>query len=126
VLPGDDAIGDGFRMAPNRPTRSFTADQPTADIVHIQTAEGWRCSAGVMDLYAKAIVNWLTTHRINRDIVLWALLMTISARRRGELARLNESGVHQVSRFRRTSAPRITLIYPRTQMIGDDPDVNSD
>jgi putative transposase len=71
----------GFRTAPNTLDRQFTADAPNqrwaADITYIRTGEGWLYLAVVMDLYSKAIVGWSMSHRINRDLVLQALLMAL-------------------------------------------------
>ncbi len=71
----------GFRTAPNRLDRQFTADGPNqrwaSDITYIRTGEGWLYLAVVMDLYSKAIIGWSMSHRITRDLVLQALLMAL-------------------------------------------------
>jgi putative transposase len=78
----------GFRTAPNTLDRQFTADGPNqrwaSDITYIRTGEGWLYLAIVMDLYSKAIVGWSMSHRINRDLVLQALLMALWNRTPGE------------------------------------------
>jgi transposase InsO family protein len=78
----------GFRIAPNHLDRQFTAEAPNqrwvADITYIRTQEGWLYLAAVMDLYSKAIVGWSMSHRLNREIVLKALMMAIWQRRPDE------------------------------------------
>ena len=77
----------GFRVAPNYLDREFKADKPNqrwvADITYIRTGEGWLYLAAVMDLYSKAIVGWSMSHRLNRDIVISAMVMAISLRKPG-------------------------------------------
>lgn len=75
----------GFRVAPNHLDRAFSADAPNqrwvADITYIRTQEGWLYLAAVMDLYSKAIVGWSMSDRLNRDIVIKAMLMAIWQRK---------------------------------------------
>jgi len=71
----------GFKIAPNRLDREFDAEAPNqrwvADITYIRTGEGWLYLAAVMDLYSMAIVGWSMSARLNREIVVKALMMAI-------------------------------------------------
>ncbi len=51
------------------------------DITYIRTHEGWLYLAAVMDLCSKRIVGWSTSSRINRELVVNALIMAIWRRR---------------------------------------------
>ena len=77
-----------FRIAPNHLDRAFTAEAPNqrwvADITYIRTQEGWLYLAAVMDLYSMAIVGWSMSDRLNREIVVKALMMAIWWRKPGE------------------------------------------
>ncbi len=78
----------GFGVAPNHLDREFSADGPNqrwvADITYIRTGEGWLYLAAVMDLYSKAIVGWSMSARLNRNIVVRALLMALWQRKPDE------------------------------------------
>ena len=52
-----------------------------SDITFIWTGQGWLYLAVVMDLYSRRIVGWSMSRRINRHLVLNALLMTLGQRR---------------------------------------------
>ena len=60
----------GHPIAPNRLHRNFTADRPNekwvADITYIPTRQGWLYLAVVMDLYARKVVGWAMSPRMNR------------------------------------------------------------
>jgi len=75
----------GFAVAPNHLNREFIAAEPNkrwaADITYIRTGEGWLYLAVVLDLFSKAVVGWSMSHRINRELVLQALLMALYQRR---------------------------------------------
>jgi transposase InsO family protein len=77
-----------FRIAPNRLDREFSAEAPNqrwvADITYIRTQEGWLYLAAVMDLYSMAIVGWSMSDRLNREIVVKALMMAIWQRKPAE------------------------------------------
>ena len=92
----------GFRVAPNQLEREFTADKPNqrwvADITYIRTQEGWLYLAAVMDLYSKAIVGWSMSERLNREIVVKALIMAIWQRRPdGQLIHHSDRGSQYAS-----------------------------
>jgi len=46
-----------------------------SDITYIKTEEGWLYLAAVMDLYTKEIVGYAMSERINKELVIAALLM---------------------------------------------------
>lgn len=75
----------GFRIAPSHLEREFKAEAPNqrwvADITYIRTQEGWLYLAAVMDLYSMAIVGWSMSARLNREIVMKALMMAIWQRK---------------------------------------------
>ena len=48
---------------------------------YVRTEEGCLYLAVVLDLYSRAVVGWSMSHRINRDLVLKALLMALWHRR---------------------------------------------
>lgn len=92
----------GFAIAPNHLNREFVATEPNqrwaADIAYIRTGEGWLYLAVVLDLYSKAVVGWSMSHRINRELVLQALLMAIYQRRpNGDLMHHSDRGSQYAS-----------------------------
>lgn len=92
----------GFWVAPNQLEREFTADRPNqrwvADITYIRTGEGWLYLAAVMDLYSKAIVGWSMSDRLNRDLVISAMMMAIWQRKPGsELMHHSDRGSQYAS-----------------------------
>lgn len=75
----------GFKVAPNHLAQDFTATAPNqrwvADITQIRTGEGWLYLAVVLDLFSRAVVGWSMSHRMNRELVLKALMMALWQRR---------------------------------------------
>jgi transposase InsO family protein len=71
-------------VAANVLDRQFTPAAPNrvwvSDITYVPTGEGWLYLATVMDLYARRIVGWALSARIDRGLVLDAL--TDALRRR--------------------------------------------
>jgi putative transposase len=55
-----------------------------ADITYIPTREGWLYLAAVEDLYARQIVGWSMSERINSRLVVDALEMAVTRRLPGE------------------------------------------
>ena len=51
--------------------------------LYLRTGEGWLYLAAVMDLYSKAIVGWSMSERLNREVVIKALIMAIAQRKPG-------------------------------------------
>jgi putative transposase len=72
-------------VAPNLLDQDFQTDQPDrkwlTDITYIATAEGWLYLAVVLDLYSRRIVGWAMSDRLERQLVIDALLMALQARR---------------------------------------------
>ena len=69
-----------------------------ADITYIRTGEGWLYLAVVVDLYSKVVVGWSMSHRINRELVLQALLMALYQRRPdGDLMHHSDRGSQYAS-----------------------------
>jgi transposase InsO family protein len=71
--------------APNRLARDFTAAQPdqvwVSDITFVPTRRGWLYVAVIVDLFARRIVGWAMSQRIDQRLVLDALQMAIQQRR---------------------------------------------
>jgi len=71
--------------APNRLERRFTAPAPNrvwaADITIVKTAEGWLHLAVVLDLFARRIVGWATSHTVTHTLALEALQRALVNRR---------------------------------------------
>jgi putative transposase len=72
-------------VAENLLARQFTVTRPNAvwvaDITYIWTLEGWLYLAAVMDLYARRIVSWAMSHRIDGELTLSALRQALAHRR---------------------------------------------
>jgi putative transposase len=65
---------------------------------YVWTDEGWLYLAVVLDLYLKAVVGWSMSHRINRALVLQALLMALYQRRpSGDLMHHSDRGSRYAS-----------------------------
>jgi putative transposase len=68
-------------IAPNRLQQQFDVAQPdtacVTDITYIRTHEGWLYKAVVIDLFSRQMVGWSMQPRMERDLVLKALLMAL-------------------------------------------------
>lgn len=75
-------------LAPNVLDRDFTAETPNqkwlADITYIPTAQGWLYLAAVMDMFARRIVGWSMSERIDSSLVVAALDMAVRQRCPGQ------------------------------------------
>lgn len=71
--------------APNLLERNFTADAPNrvwvTDITFVPTRRGWLYVAVIVDLYARLVVGWAMSQRIDQQLVLDALHMAVQRRR---------------------------------------------
>jgi len=71
-------------VAPNLLKRDFVADRPNqkwlTDITYIPTQEGWLYLATVLDLYARRIVGWAMSERIDGELTRAALQMALRQR----------------------------------------------
>ncbi len=84
-------------IAPNRLQQQFTVAEPNrawvTDITYIRTHEGWLYLAVVLDLFSRQVVGWSMQARIDRELVLDALLMAVWRRQpRGEVIVHSDQG----------------------------------
>ncbi len=72
-------------VAPNHLKREFEQPRPdrawVTDITYVRTLEGWLYLAVVLDLFSRRVVGWSMQRRIDRSLVLQALLMAVRRRR---------------------------------------------
>ncbi len=72
-------------VAPNLLDRQFEVDRPdrvwTADITYIWTREGWLYLAVILDLFARRVVGWSMSKRINAQLTLRALRAALWSRK---------------------------------------------
>lgn len=72
-------------VAPNRLQQKFDVSQPdeawVTDITYIRTHEGWLYLAIVLDLFSRRVIGWSMQPRMERDLVLKALLMSLWRRK---------------------------------------------
>jgi len=70
--------------APNLLGRYFQVSKPnqvwTGDITFISTQHGWLYLAVVIDLFARKVVGWQVSNRINAELAVGALRMAIRTR----------------------------------------------
>ena len=75
-------------VAENILNRDFKTDAPNpkcvADITYIPTHQGWTYLATVMDLYARRIVGWATSKRIDTALISEALHKAVKDRQPGK------------------------------------------
>ena len=71
-------------VAANVLNQNFTAEGPDqlwlTDITYVSTTEGWLYLAAVIDLYSRRIVGWAMSDSLQRQWVIDALQMAITAR----------------------------------------------
>ena len=64
--------------------RNFNAHRPNqlwvADFTYIKTTSGWVYTAFIIDVFARAIVGWKVSNRMNTDMVMVALNQAITDR----------------------------------------------
>ena len=72
-------------VSPNLLSRPFTVTRPNrvwvSDITYVRTTEGWLYLAVVMDLYARRLVGWAMSERIDGELTLSALRQALNQRR---------------------------------------------
>ncbi len=72
-------------IAPNRLDRQFDVSGPNeawvTDITYLRTHEGWLYLAVVLGLFSRQVVGWSMQSRIDRELVLFVLLMAIWRRK---------------------------------------------
>lgn len=77
--PGSYSGGPAV-VAPNQLEQVFKSvspDQVWSQISHIKTHEGWLYLSIVIDLYFRHVVGWSIQSRIQMDLVLSSVLMTV-------------------------------------------------
>jgi putative transposase len=83
--------------APNHLDQKFDVAEPNTawvtDITYIRTYEGWLYLAVVIDLFSRSVVGWSMQSRIDRGLVLDALLMAVWRRKpKGEVIVHSDQG----------------------------------
>ena len=75
---------DGQKRADDLVNRNFNAHRPNqlwvADFTYIKTLSGWVYTAFIIDVFARAIVGWKVSDRMNTDMVMAALNQAIADR----------------------------------------------
>ncbi|WP_373681946.1 IS3 family transposase [Psychrobacter sp. YGAH215] len=75
---------DDQKRAYDLVNRNFNARQPNqlwvADFTYIKTTSGWVYTAFIIDVFARAIVGWKVSDRMNTDMVMAALNQAIADR----------------------------------------------
>jgi putative transposase len=65
----------------NQIARDFSVSAPNAkwvtDITYIPTREGWLYLAVVLDLFSRQVIGWSMQPRLDRDLVIQAVLMAV-------------------------------------------------
>ena len=88
--------------APNRLEQQFKVAEPNrawvTDITYIRTHEGWLYLAVVIDLFSRQVIGWSMNTRIDRELVLNALLMAVWRRQpRAEVVVHSDQGSQYAS-----------------------------
>jgi putative transposase len=72
------------KASPNLLGRVFSATEPNeiwlTDVTFILTREGWLYLAAILDLYSRSVVGWAMRERLDRKLVMDALLMALDRR----------------------------------------------
>jgi putative transposase len=72
-------------IAPNQLQQQFDVSAPdrawVTDITYIRTHEGWLYLAVVLDLFSRRVIGWSMQSRMERDLVIQALLMALWRRK---------------------------------------------
>ena len=75
---------DDQKRADDLVNRNFNAHRPNqlwvADFTYIKTTSGWVYTAFIIDVFARAIVGWKVSNRMNTDMVMAALNQAIADR----------------------------------------------
>ena len=75
---------DDQKRAEDLVNRNFNAHRPNqlwvADFTYIKTMSGWVYTAFIIDVFARAIVGWEVSNRMNTDMVMAALNQAITDR----------------------------------------------
>jgi len=72
-------------IAPNLINKNFVVKQPNrvwvSDITYLWTWEGWMYLAVIIDLYSRQVVGWAMSTRINKELVLSAIIQAVGRRK---------------------------------------------
>jgi len=75
---------DDQKRADDLVNRNFNAHRPNqlwvADFNYIKTTSGWVYTAFIIDVFARVIVSWKVSNRINTDMVMVALNQALAGR----------------------------------------------
>ncbi|WP_296404838.1 IS3 family transposase, partial [Psychrobacter sp.] len=75
---------DDQQRADDLVNRNFSAHRPNqlwvADFTYVKTLSGWVYTAFIIDVFARCIVGWKVSHRMNTDMVMAALNQAIADR----------------------------------------------
>ena len=75
---------DDQKRANDLVNRNFTAHRPNqlwvADFTYIKTINGWGYTVFIIDVFARAIVGWKVSNRINTDMLMVALNQALAGR----------------------------------------------
>ncbi|WP_352311127.1 IS3 family transposase, partial [Psychrobacter sp. W2-37-MNA-CIBAN-0211] len=93
---------DDQKRADDLVNRNFNARQPNqlwvADFTYIKTTSGWVYTAFIIDVFARAIVGWKVSNRMNTDMVMAALNQAIADRNHPkDVIHHSDRGVHYLS-----------------------------
>ena len=76
----DQKRADAWLMAYNAKNRCLTNYGLSFDFTYIKTLSGWVYTAFIIDVFARAIVGWKVSDRMNTDMVMAALNQAIADR----------------------------------------------
>ena len=89
--------------APNHLARQFDVLEPNetwvTDITYIRTHEGWLYLAVVLDLFSRQIVGWSMQSRIDKELVVSALLMALWKRKPTQMVTIHSDQGSQFSSY---------------------------
>ena len=89
--------------APNHLDQQFDVLEPNetwvTDITYIRTHEGWLYLAVVLDLFSRQIVGWSMQSRMDKELVVSALLMALWKRKPKQVVMIHSDQGSQFSRY---------------------------
>ena len=114
---------DDQQRADDLVNRNFSARRPNqlwvADFTYIKTTSGWVYTAFIIDVFARAIVGWKVSNRMNTDMVMAALNQAITDRNNPkEVIHHSDRGVQYLS-IRYTSRMKDSGIIASVGTTGD-------
>ena len=95
--------GKPASVAPNHLARQFDVQTPNeawvTDITYIRTHEGWLYLAVVLDLFSRQLVGWSMQSRMDKELVISALLMAIWKRKPNQSVMVHSDQGSQFSSY---------------------------